>query len=110
MPCRTDDYPEQPMKSPAETIVRLKDEADKVTRLLCSVLTIMNKHADTDNSEAYEVMSSLQESVFETEGLSEWWTAHKEVDRQRIRNEIALDLNCLSLEQLRAIKATYENN
>jgi hypothetical protein len=55
-------------------------------------------------------MSSLQESVFETEGLSEWWAAHKEVDRQRIRNEIALDLNCLSLEQLRAIKATYENN
>lgn len=82
MPCRSDDsmYRMDTVNSVTKsTYDSLKKETDNVTRLLCSVLTLLEKH---------DFSSELSRDLTHVEGLREWWENHKEVDRRRIEKEV----------------------
>jgi hypothetical protein len=53
----------------------LRKQLDEVTRLLCGVLTIVEKDS---------IMLSVRGMV---PGLPEWWDKHKEADRKRLEKE-----------------------
>jgi hypothetical protein len=53
----------------------LRKQLDEVTRLLCGVLTIVEKDS---------IMLSVRGMV---PGLPEWWDEHKEADRKRLEKE-----------------------
>lgn len=85
MPCRTDDtyintdarhYPSGVSDAKYNA---LKKEADNVTRLLCSVMRVIEK---SDYAIAkVERLSSI-------DGLKDWWEEHQEIDRKRIEKEV----------------------
>jgi hypothetical protein len=77
MPCR--DYGGE-MASERDST---QDRLDKVTRLLCEVLTTVELMEDGER-EFFHVWTSE---------VSEWWNKHKEADRQRKANEALLRLN-----------------
>lgn len=54
---------------------RMKNEMDKVTRLLCGVMTFLE-----DNDILDEIISDNPE-------LEEWWEEHKKLDRKRLKKQ-----------------------
>lgn len=80
MPCRTDDSYNQQLGSlvPIADYEKLKREADTVTRLLCSIMKLLEKN---DGSASVSELSSI-------DGLTNWWRNHKESDRRRIEKEV----------------------
>ncbi len=76
MPCRVDypDWdPESCVTSPASSALQeARDEADKVTRLLCSTCRA---------AEAAELLERLPKST------QAWWKRHKQSDRSRRQAE-----------------------
>lgn len=67
----------------------LKKEADNVTRLLCSVMRVLDKH---DN------IVVINQKIIDIDGLSEWWKKHKVIDQKRIEKEVQEVLKNLSPE------------
>lgn len=86
MPCRTDDYFDSrdyatPPAAPAiakNMYDELKKEADKITKLLCSTMRIVEEGE----------YALLNDKLSKISGLSEWWVEHKEIDRKRIEKEV----------------------
>jgi len=78
MPCRTDDDSySRPNHSDAQYNA-LKKEADNVTRMLCSVMTELEKYSTPNTIRSFENI----------DGLKSWWEHHKEIDRKRIAKEV----------------------
>ena len=89
---------------------RRQKEVDTLTRLLCSTLSIIDKH-----NQQNLVNQPLPAEFAAVEGLTEWWTAHKRWDELRkIREEnekrehakkklVATALNKLTLEEKTAL-------
>lgn len=80
MPCRTDDFQYNNYSASSVTTTKynqLKTEADNVTRLLCSVMSKLEKTQDP----AFTSLKTI-------DGLTKWWEQHKEVDRKRIEKEV----------------------
>lgn len=72
-----------------------KDEVDKLTRMLASVLEYLSDE-DTDEIDIGYIFDN-------TEGLKEWWNQYKEKNRKVIEEEIKQSLGELSLEDLNKI-------
>ncbi|WP_346235260.1 hypothetical protein MKY04_02490 [Lysinibacillus telephonicus] len=72
-----------------------KEEVDKLTRMLASVLEYLSDE-DTDEIDIGYIFDN-------TEGLKEWWNQYKEKNRKVIEEEIKQSLGELSLEDLNKI-------
>ena len=71
---------------------KLKDEADRTTRLLCSLM------------QAEESCGDAQWAFDNVDGLQDWWDEHKRFDQSRLQKELIQSIHDgLSLEQLREI-------
>lgn len=70
MPCRSE-TPEETIYMQRNDIKKLREDHDKVTRMLCTLCSVLEERYRTvwNNVVSYE--------------LRDWWTAHQEVDKKR---------------------------
>ncbi len=76
MPCRTD-WPEETTTKQNREALKLKGEADKLTKLLCTTLEWMER------SEA----SLFNKFLSKYKAVDTWWTKHKKFDLARLASE-----------------------
>lgn len=97
MPCR--DYDTDPPN--------YKPELDKVTRMLCAVLTDI----DHVNSvfDTHGAVITIKEKITFSREIQEWWKKHKEADRKREEAELAAKRSAESAEilTLKRLQAKY---
>ncbi|UYZ01258.1 hypothetical protein OJ967_12605 [Peribacillus frigoritolerans] len=94
-----------PRNVPAKDDLELKDtpaspdkesEAAKLNRLLGAVM----RYLSDDEQEEIDIEYLLEN----TEGLRDWWSEYRELDRKRVEEEIKNSLTDLSLEELENIR------
>ncbi len=56
----------------------IKDKLDNLTRMLCDICTVIERHHPD---------SSIQQSAGSVSGLRIWWDAHKKIDEKRKAKE-----------------------
>ncbi|WHY59150.1 hypothetical protein [Peribacillus simplex] len=71
-------------------------EVAKLNRLLGSVM----RYLSDDEQEEIDIEYLLEN----TEGLRDWWSEYRELDRKRVEEEIKNSLTALSLEELENIR------
>ncbi|MCK1983173.1 MULTISPECIES: hypothetical protein [Peribacillus] len=94
-----------PRNVPAKDDVEVKDTPDspatesetaKLNRLLGAVM----RYLSDDEQEEIDIEYLLEN----TEGLRDWWSEYRELDRKRVEEEIKNSLTDLSLEELENIR------
>ncbi|KOR78816.1 hypothetical protein AM232_10315 [Bacillus sp. FJAT-21352] len=94
-----------PRNVPAKDDLEVKDtpaspdkerEATKLNRLLGAVM----RYLSDDEQEEIDIEYLLEN----TEGLRDWWSEYRELDRKRVEEEIKNSLTDLSLEELENIR------
>ncbi|WP_350302618.1 hypothetical protein [Peribacillus frigoritolerans] len=94
-----------PRNVPAKDDLEVKDtpaspdkesEIDKLNRLLGAVM----RYLSDDEQEEIDIEYLLEN----TEGLRDWWSEYRELDRKRVEEEIKNSLTDLSLEELENIR------
>ncbi|MBD8135741.1 hypothetical protein [Peribacillus frigoritolerans] len=92
-----------PRNVPAKNDLEVKDtpasqesEAAKLNRLLGAVM----RYLSDDEQEEIDIEYLLEN----TEGLRDWWSEYRELDRKRVEEEIKNSLTDLSLEELENIR------
>ncbi|GAB6255155.1 MULTISPECIES: hypothetical protein [Peribacillus] len=94
-----------PRNVPAKDDAEVKDttaspdkesETAKLNRLLGAVM----RYLSDDEQEEIDIEYLLEN----TEGLRDWWSEYRELDRKRIEEEIKNSLTNLSLEELENIR------
>lgn len=94
MPCRYDETPEEQAACKKAANARLvkpyKDKLDKVTRLLCLVMTA------ADNAKS---SSDLNSVLLNNDELMDWWDEHRTADERRSINEAA-ELRAKAMKKL----------
>ncbi|KRF51961.1 hypothetical protein ASG97_08880 [Bacillus sp. Soil745] len=94
-----------PRNVPAKDDLEVKDtpastekesEAAKLNRLLGAVM----RYLSDDEQEEIDIEYLLEN----TEGLRDWWSEYRELDRKRVEEEIKNSLTDLSLEELENIR------
>ncbi len=73
-----------------------ESEAAKLNRLLGAVM----RYLSDDEQEEIDIEYLLEN----TEGLRDWWSEYRELDRKRVEEEIKNSLTDLSLEELENIR------
>ncbi|MGE7902894.1 hypothetical protein ACQKNS_00610 [Peribacillus sp. NPDC094092] len=73
-----------------------ESEVTKLNRLLGAVM----RYLSDDEQEEIDIEYLLEN----TEGLREWWSEYRELDRKRVEEEIKNSLTDLSLEELESIR------
>lgn len=95
MPCRYDESPEEIAackKSANENLVKpYRDKLDKVTRLLCAVMTLN----ESSLASAWTVAA-----MTEHKELQAWWKEHQIVDTRRIINEEVATIRAKAMKKL----------
>ena len=94
-----------PRNVPAKDDLEVKDtpaspdkesEVAKLNRLLGAVM----RYLSDDEQEEIDIEYLLEN----TEGLRDWWSEYRELDRKRVEEEIKNSLTDLSLEELENIR------
>ncbi|CAH0309537.1 MULTISPECIES: hypothetical protein [Bacillales] len=94
-----------PRNVPAKDDLEVKDtpaspdkesEVAKLNRLLGAVM----RYLSDDEQEEIDIEYLLEN----TEGLRDWWSEYRELDRKRVEEEIKNSLTALSLEELENIR------
>ncbi|ASS97091.1 hypothetical protein [Peribacillus simplex] len=94
-----------PRNIPAKDDLEVKDtsaspdkesEIAKLNRLLGAVM----RYLSDDEQEEIDIEYLLEN----TEGLRDWWSEYRELDRKRVEEEIKNSLTDLSLEELENIR------
>ncbi|MFJ7930215.1 hypothetical protein ACIQYG_20695 [Peribacillus sp. NPDC096622] len=94
-----------PRNVPAKDDLEMKDtpaspdkesEVAKLNRLLGAVM----RYLSDDEQEEIDIEYLLEN----TEGLRDWWSEYRELDRKRVEEEIKNSLTDLSLEELENIR------
>ncbi|MBT2616903.1 MULTISPECIES: hypothetical protein [unclassified Bacillus (in: firmicutes)] len=94
-----------PRNVPAKDDLEVKDtpaspdkesETAKLNRLLGAVM----RYLSDDEQEEIDIEYLLEN----TEGLRDWWSEYRELDRKRVEEEIKNSLTDLSLEELENIR------
>ncbi|MGE7185386.1 hypothetical protein ACQKKK_15695 [Peribacillus sp. NPDC006672] len=73
-----------------------ESEIVKLNRLLGAVM----RYLSDDEQEEIDIEYLLEN----TEGLRDWWSEYRELDRKRVEEEIKNSLTDLSLEELETIR------
>ncbi|WP_375088871.1 hypothetical protein ACDZ29_23455 [Peribacillus sp. RS7] len=73
-----------------------ESEIVKLNRLLGAVM----RYLSDDEQEEIDIEYLLEN----TEGLRDWWSQYRELDRKRVEEEIKNSLTDLSLEELETIR------
>ncbi|MDM5212608.1 hypothetical protein QUF94_14355 [Peribacillus sp. NJ4] len=73
-----------------------ESELGKLNRLLGAVM----RYLSDDEQEEIDIEYLLEN----TEGLRDWWSQYRELDRKRVEEEIKNSLTDLSLEELETIR------
>jgi predicted house-cleaning noncanonical NTP pyrophosphatase (MazG superfamily) len=73
-----------------------ESETAKLNRLLGAVM----RYLSDDEQEEIDIEYLLEN----TEGLRDWWSEYRELDRKRVEEEIKNSLTDLSLEELENIR------
>ena len=73
-----------------------ESELGKLNRLLGAVM----RYLSDDEQEEIDIEYLLEN----TEGLRDWWSQYRELDRKRVEEEIKNSLTDLSLEELEIIR------
>ncbi|MFE4706316.1 hypothetical protein [Peribacillus simplex] len=73
-----------------------ESEVAKLNRLLGAVM----RYLSDDEQEEIDIEYLLEN----TEGLREWWSEYRELDRKRVEEEIKNSLTALSLDELEKIR------
>lgn len=85
----------------------LKKRLDKVTRLLCTVLTDWMADEKRMEADSEAVVSHLPGKIANNKELQEWWTEHQKSDREREKAEkealVASAKSKLTKKELQAI-------
>ncbi|WP_144551488.1 hypothetical protein [Peribacillus simplex] len=94
-----------PRNVPAKDDLEVKDtpaspdkesEVAKLNRLLGAVM----RYLSDDEQEEIDIEYLLEN----TEGLRDWWSEYRELDRKRVEEEIKNSLTTLTLEELENIR------
>jgi hypothetical protein len=95
MPCRYDESAEEieaRKKASRKRIIQpYKKELDRVTRLLCDVMT---EYKNTESAPEFV------RYVFRHNELQEWWTEHQLRDAARLKKEAREEIKKKALEKL----------
>jgi len=101
MPCRYDESAEEieaRKKASKKRIIQpYKKELDKVTRLLCSVMTQIDMCREDENCRTSE---EVLRKVINVSDLLKWWGNHKERDAIREKTEAREVVKKKALEKL----------
>jgi hypothetical protein len=89
MPCHSD-YPSDEQIQFAKEKNELKEELDKVTRLLCATLRCLETEHDKILKSNLQFYSHpyLPDKYLQIEGLEAWWNEHKKKDELRLIREL----------------------
>ncbi|MEY9867293.1 putative house-cleaning noncanonical NTP pyrophosphatase (MazG superfamily) [Peribacillus sp. B2I2] len=91
VPAKNDSEEKDTLASPDK-----ESEIVKLNRLLGAVM----RYLSDDEQEEIDIEYLLEN----TEGLRDWWSQYRELDRKRVEEEIKNSLTDLSLEELETIR------